>query len=677
VLRTKLLRLGAAVAASAFLGSCKPPDRAEEPPAPDGPPFEAIPPKIYVAKAKNLLVGLAPTQAEIQAVEADPAALGGLVDEWMKLPQYERKMMRFFQLAFQQTQITSNDFLGQVKAQVGLNDSTTPRLLENIQQSFARTMVELSRQGRSLTEAMTTSELMMTTVMKEFYAYLDTEDINNEDGSYDHFRAEHRTLGIVVEAAQGPIPISETLDPASPNYMHWYNPDVAGYGLEFPGCHQDPIILGPVALTVHYLLLGTIDSRKLSNGFLCPRFPGSSKAAQFAPSDFEDWTMVTLRQPTSGESTTTFYDLPALRTAKELVLKVPRVGFFSTPAFFANWPTNVSNQMRATTQQALIVATGTPIETTDPTNPPGTPGLDRAHAASSGDCYGCHKTLDPTRSILAATWSWAYRRQDDPAFMMEPGVFAFRNVVQPVSSIAEFGAALANHPLVASGWTQKLCYYMNSAPCDETDPEFSRIAGLFASSGYSWTTLVKALATSPLTTNAADTATWRVNGEIVTVSRRDHLCAALDARLGFIDACRLGPTPTATNMPLIVSGLPSDSYGRGATAPILPNEPTLFFRAGLENICESIAAEVIDPPPESRGPGTKQWSSTDPDTAIADFVSDVMALTPADSRAGPATALLKSHFASALAQPGITPAQALQSTFVAACLAPSAVSIGL
>src|SRR5205823_1611047 len=112
------------------------------------------------------------------------------------------------------------------------------------------------------------------------------------------------------------------------------------------------------------------------------------------------------------------------------------------------------------------------------------------------------------------------------------------------------------------------------------------------SSGYAWAPLVKALATSPLTTYATPTDTMKKNGgAIVTVSRRDHFCAALDARLGTGDACALGSASemATTSTPLIVSGLPSDAYGRGAVAPILPNEPTLFFRAGLENICENVA----------------------------------------------------------------------------------------
>src|SRR5207248_6094825 len=134
-----------------------------------------------------------------------------------------------------------------------------------------------------------------------------------------------------------------------------------------------------------------------------------------------------------------------------------------------------------------------------------------------------------------------------------------------------------------------------SAPCDEKDPEFLRIVKLFRDSNHSWNVLVKALMTSPLVTHAAPTQTAGEAGEIVAIARRDHLCAALNARLELDDACgqRAG---AEGEVPLIVSGLPSDAYARGAVAPLLPNLPTLFFRAGLENLCEHVAAQVIDAP---------------------------------------------------------------------------------
>ena len=635
--------------------------------APPAPSSTEVPPRLYVQKVKNLLLGLPATEEEVRAVEADPAALGALVDGWMARPEYKEKTMRFFQLAFQQTQVGANDFAPQVYGLLGKNPHTTALLIQNATESFARTMVELTAEGRPLTEAMTTRRLMMTTALKELYAFLDVQQIDNQGNLHDEFRAKFRGRPIVVHTAAGAIAPEQTLDERGPRFMHWYNPDLLTEQ-KHAECRQDPVTLPATALGLHWLILGSVDGRRVSKSLYCPGFPGTAGAAQLKPADFEDWTMVTLRPPLPGEPPTRFYDLPALRAARELVLAVPRLGFFSTPAFFANWPTNVSNQMRVTVNQALIVATGAAIDPDDGTMAPGTPGLDNVHARRA-DCFSCHKTMDPTRSILSAHWSYGYHRQVDEKLQAQPGMFAFRGVVEPVKTAEDFGQTLARHPLVGPAWAQKLCHYLNSGPCREDDPEFQRIVQVFRDSGYSWATLVKTHATSPLTTQS----------NAVVVSRRNHLCAALDARLGFTDSCGLdvigkGAVPS---VPEIATGLPSDAYGRGAVAPVLPNDPTVFFAAGVQNICESVAAEVIDAPAERRRAGVRHWSSAEADTALSAFVHDLMGLTPSDPRADEAARLLRSHFKSAVEQGAATPTDALRSAFMVACQSPSVVSIGL
>src|SRR5262249_26326766 len=131
-----------------------------------------------------------------------------------------------------------------------------------------------------------------------------------------------------------------------------------------------------------------------------------------------------------------------------------------------------------------------------------------------------------------------------------------------------------------------------------------------------------------------------------------------------------------TGIAQIISGMPSDGYGRGSTIPVLPNDPTLFYRAGLENVCGAVAALVIDAPANPAQPGAKQWSSSQPDAAGADFVAIVMAMPPSDPRAAQATTILKSHFQAAVAS-GATAKDSLKSTFVAACLSPSFIGIGM
>ena len=647
-------------------------------------PFTAALPASYVAKVKNILVGLPPTDDEVKAVTADPTQLKALVQGWMKLPGYTTKMKRFFELAFQQTQVSAVDFSDQAfPKQISINATTTPLLVQNAQQSFALTMIELLAEGRPLTDATTTNKIMMTTALKELYAFLDVWQVGDDGTVTDLFKKAHPKQAITVEAAAGPIPIADTLNPASPNYMHWYDPDVATNDMNVAGCTVDPIVYDPPsAATLHYLLYGALDGHKnpTVGGLNCPPSGGTAMAPQLdATKDFSDWTLVTIRPPVSPETTTPFYDLPSLRTATELVLTTPRAGFFSTPAFFANWQTNTSNQMRVTMNQTLIVALGAQVDGSSLTVPPTTPGLDTVHATQAA-CVVCHEMLDPLRSIFAATYSWNYHAQDEAAFSAQKGLFAFGGVVKPVTSMSDMGTILAQHPLFAQAWAQKLCTYANSSPCLPSDPEFQRVVTAFQAGGYSWDALVADLMSSPLVTNASPTATAAANGEVVAVSRRDHLCAALNARLGFADVCGLNAVTRKqeqATITQIASGLPSDGYGRGATMPVLPNDPTLFYRAGTENVCSIVAASVIDVPTAKQTPGVTQWSSAKPDAAIADFVSIVMGLVPSDPRAAPATMLLSQHFAAAMQQQGVTATAALESTFITACLAPSAISIGL
>ena len=154
--------------------------------------------------------------------------------------------------------------------------------------------------------------------------------------------------------------------------------------------------------------------------------------------------------------------------------------------------------------QTLIVALGAAVDGTDTDRTADQPAARarRGARAPSRACAHCHVTLDPTRSIFAANYSWNYHDQLDTTWSGQPGEFIFQGVVQPVTSMADFGSTLAAHPFFAAAWVEKLCYYANSGPCDAADPEFQRLVSLFQSSSYSWNTLVAELFSSPLTTNA-------------------------------------------------------------------------------------------------------------------------------------------------------------------------------
>ena len=645
--------------------------------------FESPPPSVYVAKVKNILTGLPVTSAEVDAVTADAGALGPLIDTWMSTGEYQAKMRRFFELAFQQTQVTEADYTMLIPDGPGVGvQKQQGYLVQNTEESLARTALALAANGQPLTSAFTTHAFMMTPALMELYAFMDVNQVNDTDTAVDAFAKANPNLSIVLEASGGPIPFADTINPASPSYMHWYFPELSHIGpgsAGGPGCNTDPLSYPAKAYLIYSLLYGTVSREKDSAGDTCQQFTGAATTAtQYVESDFTTWKMVTIRQPKPGEATTSFYDLPTLRNATELVLNTPRVGFFTSPAFEANWQTNTSNQMRVTTNQALIVATGSQIDGTDTTAPPSTPGLDAAHAAPGTACYSCHQLLDPTRSILQATYSYGYGIQPTATLAAQPGLFAFQGVISSVKTIDDFAAQLAAHPLVPAAWVQKLCYYANSLPCAADDPEFKRILALWQGSNLSWNVLVKALLSSPITTDAVTTATATEEGEVAPVARRDHLCALLNARLGFQDICGLNSVlaPVSATVQQIATGLPSDAYGRGATTPLLPIQATLFFRSGTENICDAISQLVVDPLRADAGVTGMTFTGASPNAAIASFVSDLMGLTANDPRSGEATKVLADHFQASMGS-GATASDALRSTFVLACNSPSVVGMGM
>ncbi len=643
--------------------------------------FEAASVRAAVAKVKTLLVGLPPTDAEVQAVAADQRNLAGLIDGWMHLPQYEEKMRVFFSLAFQQTQISPANFVDLIPPQGLGPGAAVPLVVQNARESLARTVLALDGEGRPLTDAFTTRRLMMTPALAQLYAYLDARHLDDNGKVIDDWARANPKVPLVVRNDGGVIPFEDTADAGSPSYLHFYDPDVGRLTFPNPACNTDPLVGTATSANLMELFYGAAPPHQITTdaGVVnCPQRGGTLKGVQLSPADFTTWRMVTVRAPVGSEPTTRLFDLPTLRTAPELVLKTPRPGFFSTPGFFANWPTNQSNQMRVTVNQALIVATGMQVDGLDPTATPTTPGLDAAHSADPA-CYACHRLLDPTRSVLSSTYSWFYGPQLDAALVAQKGIFQFQGLVAPVASVDDFGAALARHPAVPVAWAQKLCEYANSAPCLTVDPEFQRVVAAFTASGLSWRTLVRELLASPIVTNLSDTGTHAAQGEVVAVTRRDHLCAALDARLQLSDVCGrtlvLGQKVGAGSVPAIVSGMPSDGYGRGATEPVLPNQPTLFYRAGLENVCAAVSQLVVDAAVSPAQPNARHWSSAQAPAAIDDFVALLVGLAPADPRSADVKALLQAHFTEA--QKTASATDALRSTFVTACLAPTFLGIGL
>ena len=133
--------------------------------------------------------------------------------------------------------------------------------------------------------------------------------------------------------------------------MHWYNPDLPHACIRHPACNGlDPIALPRRArYAIHELLYGDDAARTTRHRSAAPiRRPPRAAARCRPTSRLEDG-----HDPPAeaGEATTAFYDLPALRSGDRARARRRRApGFFTTPAFFANWPTNTVNQMRVTHQ---------------------------------------------------------------------------------------------------------------------------------------------------------------------------------------------------------------------------------------------------------------------------------------------------------------------------------------
>jgi hypothetical protein len=401
----------------------------------------------------------------------------------------------------------------------------------------------------------------------------------------------------------------------------------------------------------------------------------------FTAQDLSDWQMVTI---TNAGTPIRSFDLPALRAATTLPSKLPRVSFFSTPAFLAVWNTNDSNQHRVTANQALLAALGqgyTNSQSAIPT-PPSSIGLDGSHAVSGTECYVCHKSLDPMRQFWAN--SFDFNDQVNTKSTSTAASFGFGDVLQNGTSLVDFGkfVGMVTDSQVpgqsvnrfALSMTQKLCFFANSAKCEETDPEMRRVALVFQNANYDFKTLVRELMSSPLVTSFASTATFSTNGVTISVTRRDQLCGALSNRLGKADLCEIVmPTPTDVTTPLnrLAGALPADAFSRGSELPVTSTDPNLFYRAASELVCEAVAAKVVDGPAE-----TTVFASGDAQNAIADMVLRVMGVPTTDGHNAGAVQALRDHYAAALAAKA-TPTNALRSTFSAACQSPTSLALGI
>jgi hypothetical protein len=703
-------------------------------------PFEALSVPAYVTKVKTMLTGLAPTQAEVDGVGADASALGDLVTGWMKLPAYAAKMELFFADAFQQSGAQAIGFVTQLD-----DGSISPfdELLQNFRVSFAKTVTELNAEGRPFTETATTTRYMMTTAMMNYYAYADSSmvgDATSAGSGGKHCRYYDDDPSWTWQLTSQPVALADSGNPSSPNYLSFSLPSLTSqYGSNGTGTlgAQDTSPSGTACSGVDPVVFNSSTSFALG-GNLCnwlesfilggnfwwgPKGQayicyGASKFLDrpshprlLADSDYTDWRMVTISQAKTIADETRFFDIAGLRAASAMSLFEQRVGYFTTPAFLSQYPTNISNQARVAVDQTMIVGLGQAFDGTDAITVANPPGLDPEHAANPA-CFQCHWSLDPMARFFRGNLTMNYSQQQDPAQIAVPGTFLFDGVVASGGTgLGYLASQIAAHPKFATAWTLKLCGWANSGTCLASDPEVQRVAQVFAKSSFNWNTLVHELFTSPLVTYASSTVSTQTGGIVVPIVRRAQLCATLGNRLGIADVCGYGDIPlqfgsgggTSTlpsppfcdckddpavtaftpaapcntsgcpkfgPLPVAASQLPADGYSRGVAAPLYINGADPFWRSSVEQICAYVADLVVD------AGSSAPYSSATPGavtTSIASMVHTLMGLDA--SRDAQPISILSAHYMSATGG-GSSPTVALKSTFTAACLSPWVTGVG-
>jgi hypothetical protein len=660
-----------------------PPGGSSSPTSPP-PAYQPLPPRAYASKVKDLLTGLPLQDDELAAVTADPQALRRLIDGWMAAPSFKSKMLEFFKKAFQQTQITPADLDDQLKLNsAGVSAADQKLMVRSVEESFARTVLAMIDEHRPFTETVTTNRFMLNVPMMVALAYMDAapqDDLgrNLPAGSWllakyggpKVFKFVMTTNTDPATGVSAPIPFEESIDPASPNFMKWTftQPDP----LKYKPCADPIVAMGANAINnVFRALFGSRQS--------CQGAPSAPEL--FTAEDWNSWRMVTIRTPQGNEDRATFWDLPRLRDPKttELVLSAPRIGFLTTLAFFANWPTNPSNSYRVTVNQALIVALGKSFDDRNTTVQVSETSVDSQHAQPGSPCYSCHQVLDPMRDFYKQSYSLTYFQQlstldpKNPPLPAE-GVFNVDGAVVRGNGVPSLATAMATHPRFATAWTQKLCGLANAAPCDEEDPEFKRVAATFAASNHDFKVLVRELFSSPLVTYAQRTSSAEKNGVVLSIARRDTYCERLGSRLGVKDLCNQqgesGLPKIAGQARNLSLGIAGSAYARADEHPVTPHDPNLFFVSATEKLCIALAGQLVEG-------ATGRWKVNATDAAFSEFVTLLMGVPASDPLFPRLKDILARNYNTSVVTAKEMPADALRSTFTLACSSPLAVSSGL
>ncbi len=251
--------------------------------------------------------------------------------------------------------------------------------------------------------------------------------------------------------------------------------------------------------------------------------------------DFTDWRMVEM---TSSSTAATFEPLSesfvnSLRAIPEggsFPLKANRNGICNSFSFFANFPTNESNQFRLNVSQCMIASLGHIFEAGDSTPTNSLDGLDESHIDPTTECFGCHQHLDPMTNVYRGQYSLNHRLLESPPADND-GDFSFQGYSQEVATMEDFNRAIERHPDFSAGIAVKLCQWATSQVCSIDDPKLQAVVADFEASGYRFKELVLSLFTSPLMTTMNQSGDYAEIGSSISTTRAQHMCLALETRM--------------------------------------------------------------------------------------------------------------------------------------------------
>ncbi|MEM9187594.1 MAG: hypothetical protein AAGF12_00360 [Myxococcota bacterium] len=325
--------------------------------------------------------------------------------------------------------------------------------------------------------------------------------------------------------------------------------------------------------------------------------------------DAEDWRTVTiLHDPTSTHMTEgpDFMDaayaeeLRSIPNGGTVTLRAPRLGFFTTPAFFQTWLTNRDNEFRVTANQALLIALGRTFTAGDPTlRNVGDEGVDLDLFPPGTECYGCHKNIEGMRVAWLSAFDPVHTRQRAPEAPFSDADFSFQGLSMPIATLEDWAEAVASHPAFAKAWVLKVCQWASSIECDEHNETVRSLAEDFERSGHNLTHLIRAFFSSELVTHTSPTEGSEFPGAQVSIARSNHYCHAMRTRLSAIRAAEGGsPTSRAdicnrgNTQPILASSIPTEQWTRGAPEFHQPSSFGAMSAVSFQGLC-ALAAEDV------------------------------------------------------------------------------------